>query len=224
MSIQDWPEQERPRERLLTLGANALDDSELLAIFLRTGVKGCSAVDLAEKLLDDFGGLQGLLGASEELFCQAYGLGPAKYVQLQAVLEMASRYYQESIESKPIFSNSETVKQWLQIKMRAYEKEVFACLFLNSQHELLEYEEVFQGTINRSPVYPREVAKLALHYNAAAVIFAHNHPSGHSQPSQADEAITQELKQALSLLDVNVLDHFVVAKTQVFSFAQNGLL
>lgn len=224
MSIQDWPEQTRPRERLLTLGAQALDDKELLAIFLRTGVSGYSAVDLAEQLLKTFGGLSGLLGASESSFCEAYGLGPAKFVQLQAVLEMSSRYYQDMIETRPVFSNSETVKQWLQLKMYDYEKEVFACLFLNSQHELLMYEEVFQGTINRSPVYPREVAKLALQHNAAAVIFAHNHPSGHSQPSQADEAITQELKGALSLFDVNVLDHFVVAKSEVFSFAQNGLL
>ncbi len=224
MSIQDWPAELRPRERLLSHGCESLEDKELLAIFLRTGVKGCSAVDLAEQLLEKFGGLSDLLSASEDEFCEAYGLGVAKYVQLQAILEMSRRYYQDTVVSKPIFSNSETVKQWLQQKMQAYEKEVFACLFLNSQHELLEYEEVFQGTINRSPVYPREVAKLALRHNAAAVIFAHNHPSGHTYPSQADEVITQELKKALSLLEVDVLDHFVVAKHQVFSFAQNGLL
>ena len=224
MSIQDWPSEQRPRERLLASGAPSLEDKELLAIFLRTGVKGVSAVALAERLLNDFGGLSGLLAASQAEFCNAHGLGPAKYVQLQAVLEMSKRYYQEDIAVRPLFSNSETVKLWLQERMRDYEKEVFACLFLNSQHELLDYEEMFQGTINRSPVYPREVVKRALFHNAAAVIFAHNHPSGYASPSQADEAITQELKSALALLDVSVLDHFIVAKTQVFSFAQNGLL
>ncbi len=224
MSILDWPEGERPRGKLLSVGADALSDAELLAIFLRTGVKGCSAVDLAAELLRHFGSLSDLFAATEAEFCQARGLGQAKYVQLQAVLEMARRYYQSDVTQRPVLSNSESAKRLLQSKMQDYEQEVFSCLFLNTQHQLLEYEEMFKGTINKAPVYPREIAKRALNHNAAAVILAHNHPSGLAEPSRSDEMITEDICKALALLDVNVLDHFIVGRSSVFSFAQHGLL
>jgi len=224
MSIQTWPSEQRPREKLLRLGARSLSDAELLAIFLRTGVKGCNVVDLSAQLLTSFGDLNSLLAASQSAFCAHLGLGQAKYVQLQAVLEMSRRYYESAIAEVPVMSHSELAKRYVQQRLVDYEQEVFACLFLNTQHELIHFAELFKGTINKAPVYPREIAKQALLHNAAAVILAHNHPSGHCQPSKADELITDDIVKALSLLDVKVLDHLIVARRGVFSFAQEHML
>ncbi len=223
MPITDWPEDERPRERLLQQGAQALSDAELLAIFLRTGIKGKTALDLAQELLDHFGGLRGLLKASQQEFCQGKGLGVAKYVQLQANLELSRRYLAEHLRRGEALINPDITRQFLTQQLRHYDKEVFACLFLNNKHHVLSYEELFQGTLDAASVYPREVVKRALYHNAAAVIFAHNHPSGIADPSQADINITRRLKEALALVEVRVLDHFIVGDTAV-SFSERGLL
>ncbi|WP_045856084.1 RadC family protein [Teredinibacter purpureus] len=224
MAITDWPAAERPREKLLSKGANALSDAELLAIFLRTGVTGKTAVDLARELLSHFGGLRPLLDASQKEFCRALGLGTAKFAQLQAVLEMSRRHISEQLQRDIQFSSSRAVKDYLQLQLREKTSEVFAALFLDSQHRLIAFEELFQGTIDGAAVYPREVVKRALSHNAAAVIFAHNHPSGIAEPSNADHNITRRLKDALSLLDIRTLDHLVVGDADVVSFADNGWL
>jgi DNA repair protein RadC len=224
MSIKDWPADERPREKLLQKGATALTDAELLAIFLRTGTPGKSAVDLARELLGDFGSLKTLLEADQARFCQANGLGPAKYAQLQAVLQMARRHFEEILQRGNALTSPEITRAYLSAQLRGYSYEVFACLFLDNQHRVLQFEELFRGTIDGASVYPREVAKKALLHNAAAVIFAHNHPSGINEPSQADKQITDKLKQALSLFDIRVLDHFVIGDGMPYSFAEHGLL
>ena len=224
MTIKDWPEGERPREKLLAQGAGSLSDAELLAIFLRIGVKGKSAVDLARHLISEFGGLRFILQASEAQFCQHLGLGPAKYAQLQAVLEMSQRHLKESLHKEQAFSNPEDVKHYLTTHLRHLPHEVFCCLFLDSQHRLIEFKELFQGTIDGASVYPREVVKASLSTNAAAVIFAHNHPSGVSEPSSSDERITVKLVKALQLVDIRVLDHFIVGEGEVVSMAERGLL
>jgi len=224
MSIQDWPEGERPREKLLIQGAAVLSDAELLAIFLRTGIKGKTAVDLANDLLNNFGSLQALLQADCKTFTQEKGLGTAKYAQLQAVLEMARRHTFEELDRGGVLTSPEATRAYLSQKLRQYQHEVFACLFLDNQHHILEFEELFRGTIDSASVYPREVVKQALKHNAAAVIFAHNHPSGIAEPSQADKLITDKLKQALALMDIRVLDHFIIGDGQPYSFAENGLL
>lgn len=224
MPITDWPEQERPREKLLQRGSSALTDAELLAIFLRTGTRGKTAVDLAKELLQDFGSLKALLGADCQRFCQSLGLGTAKYAQLQAVLEMARRHFVEVLQHSDALSSPEVTQAYLSAQLRGYDHEVFACLFLDNKHRIIKLEELFQGTIDGASVYPREVAKRALHHNAAAVIFAHNHPSGISEPSQADKQITDKLKQALMLLDIRVLDHFIIGDGIPYSFAEHGLL
>ncbi|RMG54138.1 MAG: JAB domain-containing protein [Gammaproteobacteria bacterium] len=223
MSIRDWPAGERPRERLLAHGAEALTDAELLAIFLRTGVAGHSAVDLARELLDHWGGLRGLLTAGREEFCAVRGLGDAKYAQLQAVLEMARRHLHESMKRGTAMENPAVTCRWLRARLRDRPQEVFACLFLDSRHRLLRYEELFHGTIDGASVHPREVVRAALRHNAAALIVAHNHPSGVAEPSRADIAITQRLRDALSLVDVRLLDHVVVGEDCV-SLAERGLL
>lgn len=223
MAITDWPIDERPREKLLQRGAEALSDAELLAIFLRTGTRGKTAVDLARELIQEFGSLRALFEATQERFCQANGLGDAKYVQLQAVLEMSKRYLFESLERGEPLSDPDTVRFYLKARLRDYRHEVFCCLFLDTRHRVIQFDELFQGTIDSASVYPREVVKRALHYNAAAVIFAHNHPSGIAEPSNADERITQKLKEALGLIEVRVLDHFVVGE-QVVSMAERGLI
>ena len=221
--IKNWPVDERPREKLLLRGAQALSDAELLAIFLRTGTRGKTAVDLARELLHEFGSLRALFEADEGHFCEANGLGQAKYVQLQAVLEMSSRYLKERLERGAALSDPDSVRFYLSSRLRHKPAEVFACLFLDNRHQVIQYEELFQGTIDSATVHPREVVRNAIKHNAAAVIFAHNHPSGIAEPSQADERITQKLKEALALIDVRVLDHFVVGE-QVVSFAERGLL
>ena len=224
MRIKDKPIEERPREKLLTNGAMVLSDAELLAIFLRTGTPGLSAIELAENLLIEFGSLQALMKADCMTFTQAKGLGNAKYAQLQAVLEMARRHNFEVINRGSVLTSPEATRAYLVDQLKAYEHEVFACLFLDNQHHILKFEELFSGTIDSASVYPREVVKKALAYNAAAVIFAHNHPSGINEASHADKAITQRLKSALELIDIRVLDHFIIADGRPFSFAEHGLL
>jgi DNA repair protein RadC len=224
MPISDWPEADRPREKLLQRGAGALSDAELLAIFLRTGVQGRSAVDLARDLLAEFGGLVGLLSASLAEFCQGKGLGMAKYVQLQAVLELSQRYLRSEISERDVLTSPEATRTYLKSRLRVYPHEVFACLFLDNRHRVIEYRELFRGTIDGASVHPREVVREAMRWNAAAVIFAHNHPSGVAEPSQADIRITERLREALALVDVRVLDHIVIGEGGGTSFAERGLL
>jgi len=224
MAIRDWPVAERPREKLLRHGAAALSDAELLAIFLRTGCAGKSAVDLARQLLTRFGGLRAILEADEREFCAAEGLGPAKYTQLQAVLEMSQRHLAELLTRGQAFESPAAVKRYLTQQLRHRQQEVFVALWLDNQHRLLRYQELFSGTIDGASVYPREVVKSALAENAAAVVFAHNHPSGVAEPSQADRQITERLQQALGLVDIRVLDHLVVGEGCVESFAERGWL
>ena len=224
MTIRDWPATERPRERLLAHGPQSLSDAELLAIFLRTGVRGKSAVDLARELLGKFGSLGQLLGANRQLFCQSPGLGDAKYAQLQAILEMARRHLSEDLRRDTVMSSAQLTRQFLQAQLRHEQREVFAVLYLDNQHQLLVYEPLFFGTIDGAAVYPREVVKRALELNASALIIAHNHPSGIAEPSQADIAITRRLREALSLVDIRLLDHCIVAGQQVTSLAERGEL
>lgn len=222
MPITDWPQAERPREKLLARGAAALSDAELLAIFLRTGIPGKSAVDLARELLLRFGSLRGLLKASPKEFCAAKGMGQAKYVQLQAVIEMARRHLAEELRSRTALQSPEAARDYLVSRLRDLDREVFAALFLDSQHQVIAFEELAVGTLDAAAVYPREVVKAALRHNAAAVIFAHNHPSGVAEPSVADRTLTQRLKAALAQIDIRVLDHFVVGEGRPASFAERG--
>lgn len=224
MSIADWPEAERPREKLLANGPRALSDAELLAIFLRIGIPGKSAVDLARDLLQEYGGLRPLLESSRNDFCRGPGLGNAKYAQLQAVLEMGRRHLSASMKSGDLLTSPDLVRQYLSAQLRHQPREVFAVLFLDNQNRLIAYEELFFGTIDGASVYPREVVRRAMSHNAAALILSHNHPSGVAEPSQADQRITQRLQAALELIDVRVLDHMVVGDTEVISFAERGLL
>lgn len=224
MAITDWPASERPREKLIELGANALSDAELLAIFLRVGVVGKSAVDLARDLLTKFGSLNGIFAATEAELSQVHGIGSSKYVQLQAIFEMSRRALNEELQARDIFQSPKQVREYLVLKLGTLTREVFLVLFLDAQNRLNATEELFSGTLTQTSVYPREVVKRAIHHNAASVIFAHNHPSGATQQSTADEQITQQLKQALALIDVRVLDHFIVAGNQTLSFAEQGLL
>lgn len=223
MAIRDWPEGERPREKLLARGAGALSDAELLAIFLRTGTRGLSAVDLARELLAQFGGLGGLLAAERQAFCTGRGLGNAKYVQLQAVVELARRHLGETLERDHVFTSPSAVSDYLQASLARRKQEVFLVLFLDTRHRLIVGEELFYGTIDGAGVHPREVVRRALHHNAAAVILAHNHPSGIAEPSRDDERITATLRDALKLVDVRVLDHLVVAPGSTVSLAERGL-
>jgi DNA repair protein RadC len=222
MAISDWPAEERPRERLLARGAAALSDAELIALFLRTGVRGKSAVDLARDLLARHDGLYGLFSAGAN--CRIHGLGPAKSAQLAAVLEVARRCLGAQLRAGNALASPADVRDYLRLALAGKEHEVFVCLWLDSQHRVLGCEEAFRGTLGQTSVYPREIVKFALRANAAAVIFAHNHPSGVAQPSRADELLTRSLKEALALVDVRVLDHFVVAGNQCLSFAERGLL
>jgi DNA repair protein RadC len=224
MPINHWPVAERPRERLLAGGAVSLSDAELLAILLRTGLRGGNAVDRARELLHVFGDLRGLLDAPRGTACAARGIGLATYAELQAALELARRYLFSRLSRGEALGSPDAVRQYLQLKLRALEHEVFACLYLDNQHAVIGYEELFRGTIDGASVYPREVVKRCLALNAAAVIFAHNHPSGVAEPSQADQRLTQRLRSALGTVDIRVLDHFVVGDTEAVSFAERGLL
>jgi DNA repair protein RadC len=224
MAITDWPADERPREKLLQRGAAALADAELLAIFLRTGVSGKSAVDLARDLLQEHGGLSALLAASREQFCASHGLGDAKFVQLQAVVEMSRRYLAEALQQRQVFSSAASTRQFLLAQLRQEVREVFAVMYLDNQHQLIRYEPLFYGTIDGAAVYPREIARRALELHAAALIVAHNHPSGIAEPSDADIRITRRIRDALALLDMRLLDHCVVAGPEVISLAERGLI
>lgn len=224
MAITDWPEGERPREKLLQKGAAALSDAELLAIFLRTGVVGKSAVDLARDLLTRYTSLTRLFAAGEREFCEMHGMGQAKFVQLQAVLEMSRRALQEEMQRGDALGSPNAVRDYLQLLLGGRQQEVFLVLFLDTQHRVIASEELFHGTLSQTSVYPREVVKRALAHNAAAVILAHNHPSGVAEPSQADRHLTDALKQALGLVDVRVLDHFIVAGAGCLSFAERGMV
>lgn len=223
-TIRDWPEAERPRERLLGAGPGALSDAELLAIFLRTGMAGESAVDLARRLLREFGGLRALLQADRSRFCAQPGLGPAKFAQLQAVLEMARRHLAEALQRGPALQDPDAVAAYLVHQLRELRHEVFAVLLLDTQHRVLTFERLSEGTLDSAHVYAREVVRRALQHHAAAVIFAHNHPSGVAEPSQADRQLTVRLRDALALVDVRVLDHLVVGDGPPVSFARRGWL
>ncbi len=224
MAISHWPAAERPRERLIALGAGALSDAELIALFLRTGIAGKSAVDIARELLAGFGGLSGLFSADQAALLKVKGLGAAKLAQLAAVLELARRTLGEELRSRSALTSPQAVRDYLRLALGGKEHEVFIALFLDAQHRVLVTEELFRGTLTQTSVYPREIVKAALKANAAAVIFAHNHPSGVAEPSQADELLTRQLKEALAMIDVKVLDHFIVAGRATLSFAERGLL
>lgn len=224
MKITDWPAAERPREKLLARGASALSDAELLAIFLRTGIAGMSAVALSRHLLNQFGSLRAMLAADQPTFCQYKGLGPAKYVQLQAVVEMSRRCLAEQLQRGTALTSVADTRHYLISQLRDEPNEVFAMLLLDSQHQVIEFKPVFYGTIDSAAVYPRVLVKLALDKNAAAVILAHNHPSGIAEPSQADKHITQRIIDAMALVDIRVLDHFVIGDSEAISFAERGLI
>ena len=224
MAITDWPLDDRPREKLLARGPQSLSDAELVAIFLRTGVRGKTAVEVAREQLQRFGSLSALAGAGNESFCESPGLGPAKYAQLQAALEIARRTLREKLDAGAALSGPGAVRDYLRLTLHARPHEVFVVVFLDAQHRVVASEELFRGTLTQTSVYPREVVKRALFHNAAAVILAHNPPSGVAEPSRADEALTAALKQSLALVDVRVLDHFVVAGDGALSFAERGLL
>lgn len=222
MAILDWPAHERPREKMLLRGAQALSDAELLAIFLRTGTRGKTAVDLARELLLQFGSLRSLLEADRQLFCQSPGLGEAKYCQLQATLEMSRRYLAEKMARGDALNNPVDTHRFLMARMRDFRQEVFACLYLDNRHRVISFDEMFYGTINMASVHPREIVQRALKHNASAVILAHNHPSGVAEPSQADRDLTKQLQKALALVEVRVLDHIVVGDGTTVSFAERG--
>lgn len=223
MNIKQWPVQERPRERMLRHGAGSLSDAELLAIVLGSGSYGCNAIDLARDMLSNLGSLRSILHSDEKTVCAFRGVGQTRYAVLQAITEIAKRTLFETMKKGNILANPGRARKYLLMKMRDYKHEVFACLFLDNQHRVIAFEEMFKGTISGASVHPREIVRRSLHHNAAAVIFAHNHPSGSSDPSRSDKHITQELKESLSLIDVRVLDHFVVGE-DVTSFAEKSLL
>jgi DNA repair protein RadC len=223
MAISDWPLAERPRERLLAEGAGVLSDAELLAILLRTGLPGKSAVDLGRELVHEFKGVSGVLEAGSRLG-EVKGLGPAKAAQFAAALELARRAMREEMSVRSALTSPGAVRDYLRLSLAHLQHEVFVCIWLDAQHKVVGTEEAFRGTLTQTSVYPREIVKKALARNAAAVIFAHNHPSGVAQPSQADELLTRNLREALALVEVKVLDHFIVAGNQAISFAERGLL
>lgn len=224
MNIASWPPLERPREKLLSKGPGTLSDAELLAIVLQSGTKDLNAIDLARLLLADFEGLRGLLSATEEELCRFHGLGPSKFARLAVIKELAHRCQLESLKHRDVLSGASRTKEYLKAKYQDRDAEVFCCLFLDSQHQLILVEELFTGTIDGAAVYPREVVKKCLKVGSAAVIFAHNHPSGIAEPSQADIAITAKLKAALSTIDVRVLDHLIIGDPNITSLAERGLM
>ena len=224
MLLKDLPQEARPREKLLSRGAAALSDAELLALLLRSGIRGKNVLQLAQELVDRFGGVAGLLHTPAEALKTVKGLGPAKRAELVAVLELARRALAQQLTQKPLFNTPQAVRDYLQLQLGGLHHEVFAVLFLDSQHRLIALEEMFRGTLTQTSVYPREVVKQALTLNASSVVLAHNHPSGTAQPSRADEALTHTLKAALALVDVRVLDHFVVTASHAVSMAELGLV
>lgn len=224
MAIRDWPVDDRPREKLLAKGAAVLSDAELVAIFLRTGARGRSAVELAREVLGRCGTVSGLLAADQASFCALPGLGAAKYAQLQAVLEIGRRALREKLERGSALGSPQAVRDYLRLRLHGLPHEVFVGVFLDAQNRVVAVEELFRGTLTQTSVFPREIVKRALAHNAASAIFAHNHPSGVAEPSRADEMLTQTLKHTLALIDVKVLDHFVIGGDAAMSFAERGLL
>ncbi|MBL4574403.1 MAG: DNA repair protein RadC [Gammaproteobacteria bacterium] len=224
MSMADWPQGERPREKLFNKGAASLSDAELLAVMLQTGTKGRTSLDIARDMLSRYGGLIGLLAADPASLIENSGIGAAKAARFVAMKELSQRHMLEAIQPKDILTSSEATRDYLRAKYRDCQSEIFSCLFLNNQHHIVKLEELFRGTIDGAAVYPREVVKRCLYHNAAAVILAHNHPSGIAEPSRADIAITKKLSTALELIDVRVLDHLVIGNSMVVSFAERGLL
>ena len=224
MSIKQWPEQDRPREKLLRDGAETLTDAELTAIFLRAGYQGKSAVDIARELLAEHGNLRNLLNAPKHRLLACKGIGPANYAQLQAALELTKRYLHEPLRRGDALTGPEDAGDFFVHWLRDETAEIFACLFLDQRHRPIHHEKLFRGTIDAAAVYPREIVKACLHHNAAAVIVAHNHPSGETDPSAADRHLTQRLQQSLALIHVRLLDHIIVGDNKFFSFASSGLL
>jgi DNA repair protein RadC len=224
MAIKDWPVDERPREKLLARGAAALSDAELLAILLRTGTRGRSALDLAREILKKFKSLRLLICANRKDFCDAFGLGPTRFAELQATAEIARRQLSETLRAGPSLASPRATRDFLSSQLRDREHEVFCCLYLDKRHRLIQYQELFRGTIDGASVHPREIVKLALQRNSAAVIIAHNHPSGVADPSQADELITQRVKEALALVDIRLLDHIIIGDGASVSLAERGLI
>ncbi len=222
MAISDWPEGERPREKLLSQGVKQLSDAELLAIFLRIGVRGKSAVDLARELLNHFGSLNAIFSANRAEITQVNGVGDSKYCQLQAIFEMSQRAMSESLKTGDAMGSPDVVRAYLKMVLKPLTHEVFMVLFLDTQNRVTAHEVLFEGTLNEAAVYPREVVKKVIAHHAAAIILAHNHPSGFAKPSESDIAITAKLKQAMALIDVNVLDHLIVADQAIYSFAEAG--
>jgi DNA repair protein RadC len=224
MSIASWPNKEQPREKLISHGAETLSDTELLAIFIRCGTKGKTAIDLARLLLQRFGSIRNLLDADLTQICQSPGLGRTKYTELKAAVELTRRYLHEKIHHTNIISNAKAAYLFLTAKLRDRKQEIFACLFLDNQNRLLHYEELFFGTINSANVYPREIIKMALQHNASGLIFAHNHTSGASTPSPHDKILTQKLRKILEPLSIRVLDHIIIGSNSYTSLAKTGLL
>lgn len=224
MTIKEWPFAERPREKLLSRGAEALSDAELLAIFIRTGIRGRTALDLARDILRRLGGLRGLCESDAATICQAPGLGMAKFVQITAALELGRRYLESRLEKTDVLTSPGDTRRFLEARLKGKPYEVFACLYLDNRHRIIRYEELFHGTIDGASVHPREVVRRALRHNAAAIIVTHNHPSGVAEPSRADRALTRRLQDAASLIDVRLLDHVVVGDGETVSFAERGWL
>lgn len=224
MAICDWPIDERPREKLLRYGAESLSDAELLAILLHTGIRGRSALQLARELLSGFSSLRKLIAADRARFCAQPGLGPARYAQLQAAVEISRRQLGETLRTGPVLSSPRATRDFLTARLRDLEHEVFCCLYLDNRHRLIHFEPLFRGTIDGASVHPREIVKQALVWNSAALIVAHNHPSGIPEPSQADEWITRRIKDALALVDIRLLDHIVVGDGTSVSLAERGIL
>jgi DNA repair protein RadC len=222
MAIRDWPIDERPREKLLDKGAAALSDAELLAILLRSGTPGCSALDLARELLRSFHSLRKLIAADRQRFCAQRGLGLTRFAELQAAVEIARRQLSETMRAGPSLASPKATRDYLSARLRDLEHEVFCCLYLDKRHRLIQCEDLFRGTIDGASVHPREIVKLALQRNSAAVIIAHNHPSGVPEPSQADEYITQRIKEALALVDIRLLDHIIIGDSSSVSLAERG--
>ncbi len=224
MAITEWPKAERPREKLLQQGAQSLSDAELLAIFIQTGVSGKTAVDIGRDLIIQFGGIRKILTADNKSICSASGLGPAKYALLQAALEIGRRFLDEKLKRGGSLTSPKQVSEYLTYQLRDQNREVFAIIYLDNRHQVIRYEELFYGTLNGATVHPREVVKSVLSHNAAAVIIAHNHPSGVAEPSQSDTAITKKLQEALQLIDVRLLDHLIIGDGEFVSLSDRGLM
>ncbi|MBX2869369.1 MAG: DNA repair protein RadC [Acidiferrobacterales bacterium] len=223
MAIKDWPTRERPQEKLLSSGARTLSDAELLALFIRSGSRGLTALDIGRDLIDKFGGLRQILGASQKAICDTNGLGPAKYALLQASLELGRRYLDQTLRKQGPLSSPSQAAEFLTYQLRDLKREVFAVIYLDTRHQVIDYEELFTGTLNGATVHPREVVKSVLERNASAVILAHNHPSGIAEPSQSDATLTQRLRESLELIDVRLLDHLVIGDGEYVSMSDRGL-